>query len=296
MNSEQEIKFSILIPTWNNLPYLKVCIESIQKNSFYKHQIIVHVNDGNDGTLEWVKSIGLNYSHSNENIGICKAMNEAAALANTDYILYLNDDMYVCPDWDKWIWNEVVEQGDEYFYFSSTMIEHSQSSSKCILSPYDFGKSVQTFRESELIASLPSLPSSDWNGGTWPPSLMHRKLWHLIGGFSIEFSPGMYSDPDISMKLWMAGVRNFKGIGKSKVYHFISKTTGKIKRNNGRVEFFRKWGISNSAFYRFYLQMGTPACKLVEPKHSFAFRVSNFRDKLKFIGYSIKGAKSVIGL
>ena len=47
--------FSIVIPTWNNLAFLKLCIQSIQRNSYYNHQIIVHVNDGSDGTLEWIK-------------------------------------------------------------------------------------------------------------------------------------------------------------------------------------------------------------------------------------------------
>jgi glycosyltransferase involved in cell wall biosynthesis len=37
-------KFSILIPSWNNLAYLKICVESIRKNSMFAHQIIVHVN------------------------------------------------------------------------------------------------------------------------------------------------------------------------------------------------------------------------------------------------------------
>jgi hypothetical protein len=27
-------------------------------------------------------------------------VNAAASLATTDYVAYLNDDMYVCPDWD----------------------------------------------------------------------------------------------------------------------------------------------------------------------------------------------------
>lgn len=48
--------FSILIPTWNNLPFLKICVDSIRKNSTYRHQIIVHVNDGSDGTLEWART------------------------------------------------------------------------------------------------------------------------------------------------------------------------------------------------------------------------------------------------
>ena len=52
--------FSILIPTFNNLEYLKICINSIKKNSKFNHQIIVHVNEGSDGTFDYVKKIILN--------------------------------------------------------------------------------------------------------------------------------------------------------------------------------------------------------------------------------------------
>ena len=68
MNNEQ--LFSILIPSWNNLEFLQICVDSIHKNSTFKHQIIVHVNDGSDGTLEWVKDEGLEYTHSETNLGV----------------------------------------------------------------------------------------------------------------------------------------------------------------------------------------------------------------------------------
>src|SRR4051812_48643798 len=81
--------FSIIIPSWNNLPYLQLCIESIRKNSTYKHQLIVHVNEGNDGTLEWVKQqTDVDYTRSAENIGVCYALNTARSLLDTDYLLY----------------------------------------------------------------------------------------------------------------------------------------------------------------------------------------------------------------
>ena len=67
--------FSILIPSWNNLSFLKLCIESIEKNSAYKHEILIHVNDGSDGTLEWVRQKGYKHTHSEENIGVCYALN-----------------------------------------------------------------------------------------------------------------------------------------------------------------------------------------------------------------------------
>ena len=55
------IQFSILIPTFNNLNYLKLAIKSIKENSKYKHEIILHVNDGSDGTLEYAKKEQLIY-------------------------------------------------------------------------------------------------------------------------------------------------------------------------------------------------------------------------------------------
>ena len=47
--------FSIVIPTLNNFNYLKICLESLKKNSTLDHEIIIHVNEGGDGTLEYVK-------------------------------------------------------------------------------------------------------------------------------------------------------------------------------------------------------------------------------------------------
>src|SRR5690606_30878959 len=93
--------FSIIIPTWNNLAFVKLCVASIKKNSALAHQIILHINDGKDGTLEWAKSNNIDYTHTHENVGVCIAVNTAAGLATQDYIVYMNDDMYVCPQWDE---------------------------------------------------------------------------------------------------------------------------------------------------------------------------------------------------
>ena len=47
--------FSIIIPTLNNLDYLKLCLDSLNKNSFLKNEILIHVNQGIDGTVDFVK-------------------------------------------------------------------------------------------------------------------------------------------------------------------------------------------------------------------------------------------------
>ena len=103
--------FSILIPTWNNLPFLQLCIKSIEKNSTYRHQILIHVNDGSDGTLEWVRSSGYAFSHTPRNVGVCWALNGLRPLVTTNYIVFMNDDMYVCPEWDKYLFNEIKSIG-----------------------------------------------------------------------------------------------------------------------------------------------------------------------------------------
>ena len=65
--------FSIIIPTFNNLDYLKLCIKSIKKNSKYDHQIIIHINEGNDGSLDYIKNNNFVYRHSKLNAGVCVA-------------------------------------------------------------------------------------------------------------------------------------------------------------------------------------------------------------------------------
>lgn len=248
--------FSILIPSWNNLEMLKICIDSIKKNSTYNHQIIVHINDGSDGSLDYVKNLGVDYTHSVENVGVCYAMNAMAKLAKSDLLLYLNDDMYVCPQWDFYLMEEVRKRNDNLFYFSGTMIEPTSSRNRCIIAPHNFGFDKATFQEEELLKFCSSADKRDWFGASWPPSLVHKELWNKVGGYSVEFSPGMGSDPDFSMKLWNAGVREFRGVGKSLVYHFQSKSTGRVKRNNGRKDFAKKWGITISYFMKRVLRIG----------------------------------------
>ncbi|HWK02291.1 MAG TPA: glycosyltransferase [Puia sp.] len=250
--------FSILIPTWNNLGYLQLCIESIRRNSRFTHQLIVHINEGVDGTLDWVASQpDIDYTYSKENIGICYALNIQRSLADTDYIVYMNDDMVACPDWDLHLLNEIRAIGHNYFFVSATVIEPVPYGNDCVIVK-DYGTDIKNFREKELYQEFASFSKSDWQGATWPPNVVHRDLWDLVGGYSTEFSPGMYSDPDFSMKLWKAGVRIFKGIGSSRLYHFGSKSVGRIKKNKGYYTFIAKWGMTSSTFTRGYLRRGAP--------------------------------------
>ena len=269
--------FTILIPTWNNLPYLKKCVESLRKNSTFQHQIVLHINEGIDGSKTWADDENIQYTISAENIGICKALNLASQLATTPYICYFNDDMYALPGWDFHLVKEIEGIGHENFFLSATMIEPREGTDKNILQGYDFGD-VANFKERELMQAYKNFKMHDWNGASWPPNVVPKALWDKVGGYSDEFSPGMYSDPDFTMKLWDQGVRHFKGLGESKVYHFMSKSTGKVVKNNGRKTFMQKWKITPGYFYRTMLKMGEPwQGELKAPSKGIAYFLSKLK-------------------
>ena len=105
---------SIIIPTYNNLLYLRKCIESINKNSFYKNEILVHINEGNDGTIEYIEDLNIKFTHSKTNIGLCSGCNIISRKSKFDLILYSHDDMYYLPNWDKILIDKVTAENIGY--------------------------------------------------------------------------------------------------------------------------------------------------------------------------------------
>jgi hypothetical protein len=196
-------------------------------------------------------------------------------------MVYLNDDMYLLPGWDKALDEVILAIGHTGFILSGTMIEPTDTGNPCVVVK-NYGDSLATFQEASLLEEVEGLTKEDWLGSTWPPIIMHLDLWDLVGGMSIEFSPGMYSDPDLSMKLWEAGVRIFKGVGKSKVYHFGSKSTKRVKKNKGSDTFLMKWGMTSGAFVNTYLKRGAPySGELQEPVSGRLFRWKNKLKRMK---------------
>jgi glycosyltransferase involved in cell wall biosynthesis len=281
----EDAKFSIFIPTWNNLAYLKLCIKSIRKNSFFKHQIIVHINEGNDGTKEWVKDQpDIDFTFSEKNIGVCYALNSCRTLATASYFVFLNDDMYVCPAWDKELSDEINFIGHPYFFISCTAIEPQRNHNCAIVK--DFGKDLKSFDEEQLLKEFATLTMHNWQGATWPPNIVHKTIWDMAGGYSIEFSPGLYSDPDFSMKLWKMGIRLFKGIEKSRVYHFGSLSLNRVKKNKGYYTFVSKWGVTQNTFSQYFLRRGEIFDgSLIAPTLSFRQKLNNFFKQLKAVFY-----------
>lgn len=289
----KEAKFSVLIPSWNNLELLKLCVRSIEQNSTYTHQILIYVNDGSDGTLDWVRSSGYQYLHGEQNVGVCYALNSLRKLVSTDYIAFINDDMYVLPEWDLHLWAEIEKLGHNRFFLSSTLLQPRPFYCKSVIAPADFGQSVEEFREQDLLDAYKEFQHPDWYGSTWPLNVVHCDMWDLVGGYSIEYTPGMYSDPDFSAKLYLAGVRYFKGLSASRVYHFEARSTARVKKNKGSRQFLMKWGITSGSFVRNVLRRGEPIeGQYSEQINAVGLRKSLTKSKIKraFLGFKATGA------
>tara|TARA_B100000963_G_scaffold42618_1_gene31718 strand:- start:1921 stop:2808 length:888 start_codon:yes stop_codon:yes gene_type:complete len=278
--------FSIIIPTFNNLKYLKLCLKSIKKNSFFNHQIIPHVNVGEDGTREFLESKNIKYTYSNYNSGICEGMNKASKKADFEYILYAHDDFYFCPKWDQVLIDEVNKIGHKNFYLSGIMMNNGPLK-------FDCGNNLDEFNEEKLLKNFNNINHYDFQGSTWAPHLIHKELWNKVGGFSEEFYPGTGSDPDLNMKLWKNGVRIFKGLNNCKVYHFGSIVTRKYKNHptiktesgsKGGKIFLLKWGITFKFFKKHYLRSNTKYIKeLTEPKKNLTYFFELVLCKLNYL-------------
>ena len=282
--------FSILIPTFNNIEYLKTCINSLKKNSKFNHQIIIHINEGSDGTINFIKNNNYQHTYSKLNIGMPRALNEAAKLSKHDYIIISHDDFYFCPGWDDELYKEVKKIGHKNFYISGTMVGAGQVK-------FDAGNDIENFDENKLLDNLENIKTYNFQGTTKCPGLIHIDIWKKVGGWSEEFSPTGGDDTDFAMKLWKQNIRIFKGLGSSLAYHFGSITTRKKNKSlftylgsRGNKIFLKKWGVSINFFEKFYLKSGLDKNKnlifnryleeLGDPKKNISYFIELFKSKL----------------
>ena len=286
--------FSILIPSFNNLNYLKLCIKSIVNNSKFNHQIIVHVNEGTDGTLDYLKNSNIEYTFTSYNAGICEGINKASKLAKHDFFLYAHDDFYFCPNWDEYLYYEIKKIGHNNFYLSGTMMNNGHI-------PFDCGQNINEFNENKFLTEYKKYNYYDFQGSTWAPALVHKNVWNKVNGFSEEYFPGNGSDPDFNMKLWNSGIRIFKGINNCKVYHFgsiiLRKKINAIRKNNygssGAKIFLMKWGITIKFFKKFYLKSNSKyEHPLSDPSINFKYLFNLFLCKINLLYIKLFYSKS----
>lgn len=238
-------RFSVVIPTWKNIDYLDLAYRGLVENSAADHELIVFFNEYDDACRRWLDGRKVIHASSERNLGVCGAVNRAAAMAGTDYICYLNDDMYPLPGWDVAL-SQYIGIADK-LWLSGTALERGKATA-CYVGGVDYGDSAATFQEARLLDEYARYKRPYNVVSTWTPILLARRDWEAVGGFDEAYFPGNGSDPDLAMKMYAYGCRHFIGVGTSLVYHFSRCTIQRFDDRNDlddpRAIFERKWGMS----------------------------------------------------
>lgn len=261
---------SVCLCSWNDLDYLKILHRGLLRNTRVPYELIVHDNGSVDGTEEWLRANRILYTKSAQNEGV-SAVNYAVQKASYDFIVDINADMYPLPGWDIAVLDQVERfkrDGIEKYTISAALIEPTGDNPEYTIR--DYGESADLFDEEGLLHDFFANGAGYQKPDTIQyshPVMMPRAVWESFGGVDTSYFPGYASDHDIAASAYRAGVRHFARLGNCRVYHFVSKTLGKLppslKAKNGEDIFLNKWGITVDEF-RKRLKVGQPYEKTEE--------------------------------
>jgi GT2 family glycosyltransferase len=93
-------RVSVTIVTYNSGRFIKRCLESVLAQKYPGKEIIVIDNASTDGTVDILEQFEdrCQIVYNDENIGFAAAQNQAIQLSNSDWVLTLNPDVLLLPN------------------------------------------------------------------------------------------------------------------------------------------------------------------------------------------------------
>ena len=236
------------ISTFNNLNYLKLAIDSVRKNSYFKEApFIIHAENCSDGTDEWLKENAQKYNleyYIDKNdipLGIGGGMNFCADKVKTEYIMFLHSDFYVTKDWDKSLLDIFNKYPEEKMWVCSHRVEPDmfgspQRPGTVILSKDVFGAYHNDF-DSEYFEEWAQefISQNDFEipKGEGVSGLIRKSDWDEIGGNDPLFAPASWEDMDLFLRMLQNGYK-FILTSKSIVWHFGARGSHRLEENDGQ--------------------------------------------------------------
>jgi GT2 family glycosyltransferase len=98
--SYNEDRVSVTIVTYNSGRFIKRCLESVLAQKYRNKEIVVVDNASTDGTIDILELFEdrCRIVYNDENIGFAAAQNQAIRLASGDWVLTLNPDVLLLPN------------------------------------------------------------------------------------------------------------------------------------------------------------------------------------------------------
>ncbi len=252
-------KISFIIPSRDNLKYLKWAYEGLRKNCSQEHQICMADDASTDGTWEWMveekkknKNLSIYRNFGPDRLGLTVLYDYLAEeLATNDVIMFFHADMYPSKDMDKKILSK-LEKGT---VVSATRIEpplHPDGPEK-IISPLGF--EPEEFDEEKFNKDVELYTKDEFTEGVFAPWALYKDDYFDVNGHDQLFIPQSREDSDIFNRFYLNGYQ-FRQIWDGFVYHLTSrgsrfrdgvgKDSDEWKYSNSRNmrNFIRKWGTT----------------------------------------------------
>lgn len=244
----QSSPLTFCISTYNNLPYLKLAIKSVRKNSYFKDApFVIYAENCSDGTNEWLEEVKDKYNleiyiENNEIAkGIGGGMNFCADKIKTEYICFLHSDFYVTKNWDIELLNIHQKYPDQKLWVNSHRVEPNMFNSPdrpgTVLIPLDiFGAYHYDFipdRFEEWAEEFKAMNDFEIPKGEGVSGLIKKSVWDEVGGNDPLFAPASWEDMDLFLRMLQHGVK-FILPSKSLVWHFGARGSHRLEENNGQ--------------------------------------------------------------
>jgi len=206
---------SIIIPSKNNGPVLKCCIDTIREKSSYRNFEIVLLDNGSSeaGTLAYLKTLesapDIKMVHHDAPFNHSELSNIGSRAASGEILLFLNDDTEVLtPDWIERMagyaqLDHVGAVGAKLLYPGGSKMQHAG-----VLNLVQ-GPSHAFFQcdADEPGYFLRNLIEYDWAAVTGACLMIERGKFNAVGGFDEDF-PAAYNDADLCFGLVDKGFYN----------------------------------------------------------------------------------------
>ncbi len=216
---------SIIIPVYNQFAYTYECLRSILENSKeVPYEVIIGDDCSTDNTRQ-IKNVvsGIKVIVNRKNLRFLKNCNHAAARAKGKYILFLNNDTQVQPEWLTSL-IKLIESDESIGMVGSKLLYPDgflQEAGGIVWkdgSAWNYGN-----RQNEEASEYNYVKEVDYISGA---SIMIRKsLWDEIGGFDERFAPAYCEDSDLAFEVRKHGYKvMFQPL--SRVVHFEGVSNG----------------------------------------------------------------------
>lgn len=198
---------SIIIPVYNEFQYTYNCLKSILKNSGDVTYEVIIANDCSTDITKDMETIVKNIRliTTKENVRFLLNCNHAAGYAKGKYLLFLNNDTQVQPEWLKPL-VKLIESNDRIgmvgskFVYPDGLLQEAGGIVWKDASAWNYGN-----RKNPEDAEYNYVKEADYISGAG--IMIKAHLWKEIGGFDERFVPAYYEDTDLAFEVRKRGYK-----------------------------------------------------------------------------------------